>query len=298
MTDGVDLNLETLIRLRFSANKLRLFTSHKTQTQQAGSKRAIHLGRGMDFAEVRPYQPGDDVRHINWQLTARAGKPYSKIYQEERERPIYLVVDQSSSMKFATRTMFKNVLAAKLAALFAWTGLKHNDQIGGVIFNEQQFFWVKPKRQRKTVLQFLNAIVNYSQQTIDVTAGNNFTASLQQLKHEMTSGSVVIVISDFMQLDEKAECLLSSISRYNTVLSVFTYDVIEDNPPKDNVYLFTDGEQRLEFDGLSKQYLKTYQHLFAKRLARLQNIAKKNNMHLLTIATNADVINTLNKVRL
>jgi uncharacterized protein (DUF58 family) len=298
MSDGVNIDLASLIRLRFSATKLNLFSTQKTQTQQAGIKRAIHLGRGMDFAEVRPYQAGDDVRHINWQLTARTGKPYSKIYQEERERPIYLVVDQSSSMHFATRTMFKSVLAAKLAALFAWAGLKHNDQIGGIVFNDQDTQWLHPKRQRKTVLQFLNTIVKLNQQVPSNTDNHLLTPSLQKLKAEMTSGSVVIVISDFMGLDSAAERLLLSMSRYNTVLCVFTYDVIENHAPKNNVFMFTDGEQRLAFDGLSKQYITAYQNLFAERLALLENLANKSHLRLLTVPTNADLISILNKVRL
>lgn len=298
MTDGIHTNLNQLIRLRASAAKLSLFSAQKTQARQAGTKLATHVGRGMDFAEVRPYQAGDDVRHINWRLTARAGKPYSKIYQEERERPIYLVVDQSSSMAFGTRAMFKSVLAAKCAALFAWAGLKHNDQIGGAVFNDAGYHWLKPKRERKTVLQLLHEIVNYNQQPSSATTGNHLHAALAHLKREMHSGSIVIIISDFSQFDKKSETILTSISQYNTVLNVLTYDVLEASAPEKNVFSFTDGEQHIEFDGFSKQYIKSYQAIFAERLVRLKTLSQKTRARLITATTNEDIFKLMKKVHL
>lgn len=298
MTDGLHTDLNQLIRLRASAAKLPLFSTQKTQALQAGTKLATHLGRGMDFAEVRPYQAGDDVRHINWRLTARAGKPYSKIYQEERERPIYLIVDQSSSMAFGTRTMFKRVLAAKCAALFAWAGLKHNDQIGGAVFNDTGYHWLKPKRQRKTVLQLLHEIVNYNQQSPQAGSENNFHAALSRLQRDMHSGSIVIIISDFTQMTEQVKTILTSISQYNTVLNVLTYDALETSAPEKNVFNFTDGDQHLEFDGFSKHYIQSYQAMFAERLAQLKTLSQKTRARLLTIATNEDIFTLMKKVHL
>lgn len=298
MSDGIHTELEQLIRLRANAAKLPLFSSQKTQAMQAGTKQSSHLGRGMDFAEVRPYQAGDDVRHINWRLTARAGKPYSKIYQEERERPIYLIIDQSNSMAFGTRSMFKQVLAAQIAALFAWAGLKHNDQIGGAVFTDTAYHWLKPKRQRKTVLQLLNQIVLAQQAYAAAESENNFYNALNHLQREMSSGSIVIIISDFAKLDVDSERLIQSISRYNTVLNILTYDVLETSAPQNNLFHFTDGEHNLEFDGFSQNYLQSYQALFAKRVQQLKQLSQSSRARLLLVATNDDIYKTLKKVSL
>ena len=302
MSDGIHTDLRQLIRLRASAAKLCLFSAQKTQTLQAGTKQATHLGRGMDFAEVRPYQAGDDVRHINWRLTARAGKPYSKIYQEERERPMYLLIDQSSSMAFGTRSVFKNVLAAKLAALFSWAGLKHNDQIGGAVFNDDGHHWVKPKRQRKTVLQLLNEVVHYNHQSPGPSSGisvaNPLLNTLKHLQREMHSGSIVVIISDFSHCDAECEKLISNISQYNTVLNIMTYDVLESTAPTKNLFNFTNGEQTLEFDGFSKKYHTAYQALFAQRVQQLKTLCQKTRARFLLVATNDDIFKALKKVSL
>lgn len=298
MREGIHTDLNQLIRQRFIAAKLQLFCDHKTQQQNAGTKAATHLGRGMDFAEVRPYQAGDDVRHINWRLTARAGKPYSKIYQEERERPIYIVVDQSASMQFGTRTLFKSVLAAKLAAVYAWAGLSHNDQVGGMVFNDDKYQWIKPKRQRKTLLQFLTSIATYNRHTTAVNEKNQFEKVLQQLKRNITSGSIVIVISDFMQLNDTAATVLTSMSRYNTILNVLTYDVLEQQAPKNNIFNFGDGEHQFEFDGFAEANIQAYQAMFAQRNSMLTTLCHQNKMRLIKVATNANLRDAVTKVRL
>lgn len=296
MTTGITLDLASLLRLRFSANKLPLFSPHKTKAMQAGTKQSAHLGRGMDFAEVRPYQAGDDVRHINWRLTARTGKPYSKIYQEERERPVYVLVDQRSSMKFGTRKMFKSVLAGRLSALFAWAALKHNDQVGGMVFNEQEASWITPKRQRKTIMQLLSNVVQFANQKNQPDDNDALLSALQKLNSEIRSGSIVVVLSDFMQLSSAAQQLLTKLSRYNTVLSVLIHDPIEAEPPKNNIFMFTDGDAKLEFDGASKKYCQLYQSLYQQRLQQLQNLANKTSMRLLPVATNDDVVHVLSRV--
>jgi uncharacterized protein (DUF58 family) len=298
MNNGVTVDLAELIGLRFSVSKLHLFSPLKTSQQQSGTKTSSHLGRGMDFAKVRPYQAGDDVRHINWRLTARTGKPFSKVYQEERERPVYVLVDQSASMRFGTRNCFKSVLAARIAALITWASLQHNDQIGGTVFTDTQLQTIKPKRQRKTALQFLDAIVTVSQASTQAGTDNQLTRSLKNLQRNIHAGSIVVLITDGMQLNAENKILIQGLSQHNTVLCIMPFDPIERAAPKKNLFHFTDGEAQLEFDGYGKQAILAYQQLFTTRYDALVQLSQQCRLQLLPLATNANLIDELNKVRM
>ncbi len=140
-------------------------------TNRAGGYLSGFKGRGMDFEEVRAYQPGDDVRLIDWRVTARTGKPFTKIFHEERERPVFIVVDLSATMFFGTKTAFKSVIAAKVAALIAWAAVKNGDRVGGIFYGGENCHELRPKSRNRGVLPFLKLLCEATKTLLHKRAG-------------------------------------------------------------------------------------------------------------------------------
>jgi len=132
---GIVVDAATLIGLRKTAKEMSLNTRLKSRSSIDGSSRSALRGRGMEFSEVRHYQPGDDIRNIDWRVTARTQETYTKLFQEEKERPVYLLVDQRQPMFFGSKLQFKSVLAAKAAAAIAWTAFANRDRLGAIIWS-------------------------------------------------------------------------------------------------------------------------------------------------------------------
>ena len=175
----VSVSLKTLIDLAKPAAGLNLHHA-QFRSSQSGNYVSRFKGRGMEFDEARLYQPGDDIRTIDWRVTARTGKTHTKVFREERERPVFISVDNRLAMHFATRGVFKSVLAAKLGGLLAWAAEYHGDRIGGQLFSEHECRELKPQNGRHAVLRFLNALVKPQD-----TLGKEFT--LDQVLHVLTS---------------------------------------------------------------------------------------------------------------
>ena len=155
---GAYISLEQLIAARFNAKDLNLKQRRRALSLLAGASKTNFRGRGLDFSEVRAYQAGDDIRSIDWRVTARSGKPYTKLFQEERERPILVMVDQRQPMFFGSQHCFKSVMASYLAALLAWSGLQQGDRVGGLVFGNEQQQEIRPRRSRQSVLALMQLL--------------------------------------------------------------------------------------------------------------------------------------------
>ena len=277
--------------LRYYANKIDLFNQKRVNQIKVGSNLSHTRGRGMDFEEVRAYQPYDDIRLIHWSLTARLGKPYTKIYKEERERAVYLLVDQSLSMKFGTRVCFKNVLASKLAAIFGFATLSGNNQIGGMIFNDQYSEFFKPNRSRKSLLDIFNVLANDN--SIKSNKGgldNTLMFMLQRIK----SGSTVIVISDFYDFINDTQTYLKLMAQKAQVINVLVYDQLEEKLPGDGQFNFTDNGKKFLEINWGKKSDALYTKDFSDRVEKLESLSKKNNMQFIKVATNDDIVRKVN----
>ncbi len=192
--DGlVSVTLKALIDLAKPAAGIKL-RHVSSRSRQSGNYLSRFKGRGMEFDETRLYQPGDDIRSIDWRVTARTGKTHTKVFREERERPIFISVDNRPAMHFATRGVFKSVLAAKLAALLAWTAENHDDRIGGQVFSDNSCYELKPQNGKHGVLKLFNALVK----THGLTGyAVTFEHALARLTQHARPGSMVYIISDF-----------------------------------------------------------------------------------------------------
>jgi uncharacterized protein (DUF58 family) len=207
------------------------------QAKLAGAYLAKTKGRGMEFDEARHYQAGDDIRAIDWRVTARTGKTHTKLYREEKERPVFVLTDLSSSMQFGTQFLFKSVQAAHLSALIAWSAKKRGDRIGGLVFNQHQHLECKPFTRQKAVLSLLNNMIKVqrgAQQEAQTTNQEQITlgnacARLRRLAHP---GSLIFILSDFSQLDELAKQHIAQLSKHCEVIAYPITDPFEHQLPQ------------------------------------------------------------------
>ncbi len=233
----------------------------------AGTRLSKLRGRGIDFSEVRAYEPGDDVRTIDWRVTARKNKPHTKIFREERERLTLIVVDQSQSMYFGSRLRLKSVAAAELAALTAWQAFSHNDRVGGMIIDNQGRAIHKPYRNVKAVARFLGDLCRANQRLKrgdEAPTRSHFTEALGQLRRLARNNFRIVIISDFQPLGDHWRDAFRALSQHNEVVAVRIYDALEAELPPADSYTVTDGAKRWQFHsgnrGLRKHYEARFEH--------------------------------------
>lgn len=288
--DLVSVQLKTLVNLAKSAYQLQHKKS-SIRSQQSGGYVSQSKGRGMEFDESRLYQSGDDIRSIDWRVTARTGKTHTKVFREERERPVFISVDDRPAMHFATRGVFKSVQAAKLAALLAWVAQNHGDRIGGQIFTDQLCQEIKPQNGKHAVLRFFNALLNTrSIPQPDMTLEHALTRLIQHAR----PGSLVYIISDFRGLNFPSENHLAKLSRHCDVVLIQVYDPIESQLPKKGCYRFTNNEDRaIVIDSKDEQRILNYQQHFQDRVHYLQKISKKMSIAFFQCCTTDNPLEVL-----
>lgn len=272
--DRVAVSLQTLIDLAKPAALLK-WPPRRPRATAGGNYLSPFKGRGMVFAETRLYQPGDDVRRMDWRVTARTDKPHSKIFQEERERPLFISIDYGPTMQFATRGVFKAVQAARLAALLAWSALQQGDRIGGQLFSDQGCQEFKPNTGKSAMLRFFNALVQPSFSNPD---DNTLERALARLQHHARPGSRIYIISDFRGLDAAAENHLALLARHCEVILLQIYDPLEIRLPDSGRYRFTDGSRDVVVDSADKRRLQHYQQRFVQRQQHLKQLAQRYGM--------------------
>lgn len=294
---GAYTSLEHLIALRRETCPLNLAQHKKTLAAMAGSHRSSFRGRGLDFDEVRLYQPGDEVRNIDWRVTARTGTAHTKLFREEREQCVYLLVDQKSSLFFGSQHAFKSVVAAQVAAWLAWAALANHDRVGGLIFSDTAHQEFRPKAGKQGVLQFLHGLETFntalSKNTLMQPQGHEknhraFSQALQLLQRVIRPGSIVCVISDFYGLNDELEQSLIKLIRQHNVLACLVYDPLEKHPPPAALYTLSNGAQRLLIDTHSGPQRVLYQNVYQQRSTRLRKSLQRYPVPLLELSTSSD----------
>jgi uncharacterized protein (DUF58 family) len=208
-----------------AVRKIQIRTSHLVTDIFAGQYQSVFKGRGMEFAEVRLYQPGDEVRTIDWNVTARTGVPHVKRYAEERELTVMLLVDASASTRFGSVRQLKSALAAELAALFAFSAITNNDKVGLVMFSDRIELAVPPRKGTRHVLRVIREVLSLQPQG----HGTDLAGALEHLQTVSKRRSVLFVLSDF--LDASAERALKIAARRHDVIAVVLDDPRERELP-------------------------------------------------------------------
>ena len=271
MIDGISVELTELIGLQRYVQKT-IYQPKSRRSLHAGNHLSKLRGRGMDFAEVRNYQAGDEIRHMEWRVTARTGRPHVKLYQEERERPVVILSDFNPSMYFGTRLAFKSVVAARLAALIAWTVVKQGDRVGGLLFSAERHDEFIPRSRQAGVLTLLASLSQYTYGAMkkNDSLPKPLSEVLMRVRRVLRPGSILVLISDFYNLDKDCEQHLSRLRAHNDILAYQIADPLELGPPKPGSYAMTDGKDELLLDTTITPVAEAYQAYCETRIATLE----------------------------
>jgi uncharacterized protein (DUF58 family) len=295
--DGSSVRLPELLWYQRQTRVLNLKPTISIQSKLAGTYLARSKGRGMEFDEVRHYQPGDDVRTIDWRVTARSGKVHTKLFREEKERPVFIVTDLTDSMRFGSNLLFKSVQAAHLAAVIAWHAKQHGDKLGGLVFSNQQHRELKPQGRSHGVLRYLQALQQCHQSSANAN-GLTLSHALGQQRRLSRPGSLVYILSDFAGLDEQALRHIRAISQHNEVTCCQISDPLERQLPSAargtaavrNQQLIVTAE--LADAGLRQRYQQQQQQQQTKLKTALQQVGCK----YLDISAGVPVISQLEQI--
>ncbi len=290
----VSVSQAGLIRLNGPARAIALNVL-RVNSLQTGAYVSHFRGRGMEFDESRPYQPGDDPRSIDWRVTARSTTAYTKLFREERERPVLVVVDLRSNMHFATRGCFKSVNASRAAALISWAAHHRGDRLGGLIFGDTTHRELKPRLGRRAALRFVHQLAEHPDWTNrGIPEGSDpFARAMSSLRRVARPGSLVVVISDFIGFDRAAQSYLSSVARHNEVLAVFMNDPLERKLPPPGRYRIVSPNDELAIDTYAAAARRDYEHEFAERSHVLEAFCHRYGVHLMPMSTDDDPVSTL-----
>lgn len=289
MADGVIAELNELIALRRYAQSVQY--QPEGRALRSGAHLSKFRGRGMDFSEVRNYQAGDEIRHMEWRVTARTGRPHVKIYQEERERPVVILADFNPSMIFGTRVAFKSVVAAQLASILAWTVIKQGDRVGGFFFSATEHSEFVPRGRDSGVLPLLASLSHYTAQT-EAQRGEKprlLSDALLRLRRVVRPGSILVLISDFYTIDAECEKHLHRLRRHNDILAYHVCDRVELAPPKPQQYAITNGVQELILDTGLAAVSSAYEQYCEQRIETLKDQLRRLQIQYVQTTSELDL---------
>lgn len=295
------VEIKSLLQMRGYTRHINLKSIKKTASFISGLHDSKFSGRGMDYQESRNYQAGDDIRNMDWRVTARTGTAHTKLYQEERERPVYLLVDTNQSMYFGTRCQFKSVLAAKIAALFAWATTKQGDRIGIMCFGVKGIHSKKPRAGQKATLTTLAHLIDNSPQSPESTSENsshiasNLDDCLKQLRTVIRPGSLVIIISDFYHLGPYCKRHLTQLSKHNDVIGVLVSDPFEQHTPLPSLYGVVSSKGQQMIDTHKKDVTTQIAKNREQHLQSILDDVIKAGVSLIPVETNGDMLASLKK---
>ena len=277
-------SLDELVGLRSLSQALNKKLLKRSSAPMSGPSISRNLGRGLDFAEARRYQPGDDVRMIDWKVTARSGHTHTKLFVEEREQPVLLLIDIRSNMRFATQGMFKSVMASRLAALVGWCAVANRDRVGGYVIANDWHGEVRPQAGRRGLMGLFRHIA-HAQQTIPTKKSGALASSLKRLNHGVAAGTTVLIFSDFAEFDEQAERAIGGLLHKLSFVAVQIADPLEISLPAKGQFSFANRvgqHERLNNISMDSRKQKQHRQRFEAHTQKLEAFfANGRNRHLL-----------------
>jgi uncharacterized protein (DUF58 family) len=285
VSDGTRLILEDLIRLRAAARGLELGARRQALSVQAGGYLSAYRGRGLEFDEVRAYQAFDDARTIDWRVTARRGRPHTKLFREERERPVLLLADLHRGMYFGSRRRFKSVLAGQLAALLGWAALRAGNRVGGLVHGVEGHKEIQPAPRERGLLPLLRALVRLQPVQPGAWVPGRLDQALARLARLAHPGSLVFLLSDFRELGVDVGKHLGALARHNDVIAGFLYDPLETAAPPAGRYRLGSGSSRLVLDTGQTAVAQRWASQFQDHREAVRDLCRRHRVHFMTVAT-------------
>lgn len=270
--------------------KVEIKTKGLTRHIFSGEYHSAFKGRGMSFSEVRPYQWGDDVRNIDWNVTARTGHPYVKIFEEERELTVMLMVDMSRSAFFGT-VQFKQEMMVELSAVLAFSAIQNNDKVGLILFGERVEKYIPPKKGRSHILRIIRELINYEPSA----QGTNLRLALEYLNNVIKKRCITFLISDFIATGY--EQVLQIVAKKHDLVGMHIYDPAEQKLPQVGLVRMKDAETGYEtvVDTSSTVVKKHLEDWFLKYRLQAKNIFLRNGADLILLGTHESYVKALMK---
>ncbi|WP_417588301.1 DUF58 domain-containing protein [Owenweeksia hongkongensis] len=281
-------SLEELLRMEGVARHFSLRANRQKVSSILGGKHASKLrGRGLDFEEVRLYSKGDDIRNIDWKVTARTQQTHTRVFSEEKEKPALIIIDQSKSMFFGSQKRTKSVVAAELAATLAFQVLKQGDRLGGIVMADEGTDIVFPKRDRKNILRFLERIVVRNHE-LNHSKPIDFAASLKDVmaktRNIVTHDFLVVIISDFHRYSPEVTKYIKQLAQHNDVMLAKVFDPMERNIPNEK-FIAGNAQHQVSVDGKKKQLRKKFEEGFDNDFEDFKTELKKHRIPSFSIST-------------
>ncbi len=286
--------LDDLLELRHQAHALGVSSHHLVNSTFAGLYASVFRGAGVNFEEVREYREGDDIRYMDWKVTARINEPHLKIFREERERSVMLCVDRGPHMTFGTRGTFKSVQAARAAALIGWAASRLQDRVGGMAFGdpEQGLQHFRPARGRRALWQLLRTLTlpgSVASASIDCLAG-----ALKRAARGLPTGSLIFVIADFNREVRDLESVLGNLRQRSSVVLIPVDDPADREIPAMGQVRFRGTDGRLiDVDTDNSQAREAYREAWEQRRQSLSALANRLHLILMPIHTEQDIHRSL-----
>ncbi len=288
---GAYVELDDLLALRFRPlAEPRVASS--VVSARGGTRLSRQRGRGVDFSEVRLYQPGDDVRNIDWRVTARKNVPHTKVFREERERLTLVVVDQTQSMFFGSRERLKSVAAAELGALLCWRAIRHNDRVGGLVIGNQDVAIHKPYRNVKQLARLLGDLARYNRRLApgDPTPDRaHLLDALMRVRRLARSHYRIYFVSDFEPVGDHWRDTFRALARHNEVVAIRVFDPLERELPPADQYTVTDGRERWQFDAGDERLRARYRARYEHDVEAFETLCRNHQVAAGALATDDDV---------
>ena len=266
--------------------KIEIKTRGLSANMFAGEYHSAFKGRGMSFSEVRGYQYGDDVRNIDWNVTARTGAPFVKIFEEERELTVMLLVDVSRSAFFGTSSQMKNELMTEICAVLAFSAIGNNDKVGVILFSDVIEKFIPPKKGRTHTLRIIRELVNYE----PTSNGTNIGHALEYLNNVIKKRSTTFLLSDYMT--KGYDNALKIVNRRHDLIGLHVVDPAEEKLPAAGLIRAQDAEtgERYWLDTENKSTRKRYQEWYLDNMGYLKTSFLRTGADLLHIRTNEDYL--------
>jgi uncharacterized protein (DUF58 family) len=287
--ETVYVDVAALVRLRHEAKGFSFLPQQPLHSLLSGRKRSRLRGRGLDFEELRHYRPGDDIRSMDWRVTNRTGKPHVRVYTEERDRPVILVVDQRLAMFFGSRHRMKSVTAAEVAALGAWRVLDQGDRVGAILFNDSEIRQIKPSRSQRSTLSMLSQLAAMNRQLTADSKQPTRPGRLEEVisitERMVGHDYLVIIISDFDGWSAQALAGVKRMTQHNDLVAGLVFDPLEQDISGASQLVVSDGRYQLQLEPEKRALADRFEESFHSSVNELQAELRKHSMPVLPVNT-------------
>jgi len=289
LNPDIYVSTKELMRLQFKAHGFSFLPNQPVTSALNGKNVSKLRGRGLNFEELRHYRPGDDIRAMDWKVTQRTGKPHVKVFTEEKERNIFIAVDQRSSMFFGSTHKMKSVVAAEIASLIAWQVSQGGDRIGSLVFNDGLSKLIPAKRGKQQVIGILSEITkqNHALEAgiTDENTSDSLIAMLKQLNQVVKHNALVILISDGSGWNEQSTTLLKKIRQHNEIVTCRVFDPLEENLPQISQMVVSDGKSQIQFSASNTEIQQKFSDTIKQQIENYQTIMNKYRIPFFSIDT-------------